>query len=67
MGETSAAKSKIGFFKGLRGEFKKITWPNSRTLFKNSITVIFVTAIIGAIVALIDFLYSSGIFYLVGK
>lgn len=66
MGEANATK-KTGFFKGLKGEFKKITWPNFSVLMKQTWTVIFVSLVIGAFIALIDFCYSSGIFYILGK
>lgn len=63
MGEANAVR-KPNFFKGLRGEFRKIIWPSVPTLMKQTWTVIFVTAIVGAIVALIDVIYGAGILFL---
>ncbi|MBN2221898.1 MAG: preprotein translocase subunit SecE [Vallitaleaceae bacterium] len=52
MGEANAKK--VGFFKGVKSEFKKIVWPNSKTLIKNTYTVIVVSLVIGGLVAAID-------------
>lgn len=59
MGEANAANKK-SFFKSFKGEFKKIIWPNSKTLTKQTFTVIVVSLILGAIVAIIDFLLRTG-------
>lgn len=56
-----AEAKKTGFFKGVRNEFKKIMWPNFKTLMKQTGTVVFVSAVIGGIVALIDFGYTQGL------
>lgn len=66
MGEASATK-KVSFFKGVKGEFKKIIWPNFSTLSKQTTTVIVVSLVIGGIVAVIDFLFNKGVFYLLNN
>lgn len=48
---------KTSFFKGLRGEFKKIIWPNLPTLMKQTWTVIFISILVGIIISLIDMGY----------
>jgi preprotein translocase subunit SecE len=63
MGETNG--SKVGFFKGVRNEFKKIVWPNSRTIVRNTYVVVLTTAIIGAVIALIDTGFQFVIFDLI--
>ena len=63
MGEASTTK-KVGFFKGVKSEFKKIIWPNFSTLTKQTSTVIVVSLIVGGIIAVIDFLFNKGVFYL---
>ena len=65
MAEAKPVRKK-NFFKSLRGEFKKIIWPNSSTLIKQIITVIVVTGIVGGIVFLIDLLYQNGVLLLLG-
>lgn len=66
MGEASATK-KVGFFKGVKGEFNKIIWPNFNTLTKQTTTVIVVSLVIGGIIAVIDFLFNKGVFYLLNN
>ena len=63
MGEAITTK-KVGFFKGVKSEFKKIIWPNFSTLTKQTSTVIVVSLIVGGIIAVIDFLFNKGVFYL---
>ncbi len=65
MGENTAKQP--SFFKSLKKEFKKILWPDGRTLIKQTFTVITISLIVGAIVALIDFLYSTGFSLLLGN
>ncbi|WP_250277502.1 preprotein translocase subunit SecE [[Clostridium] colinum] len=50
-------KKKGGFFSESKAEFKKITWPNRKVLAKQTITVIFISLIVGAII----FCYDLGI------
>jgi preprotein translocase subunit SecE len=66
MGEASATK-KVGFFKGVKGEFRKIIWPNFSTLSKQTTTVIVVSLVIGGIIAGIDLVFNKGIFYLINN
>jgi len=63
MGEANAKK--VGFFKGVRSEFKKVIWPNRKTVAKNTYVVILVTLIIGVTIALIDTGFQFVIFDLI--
>ncbi len=45
---------KTGFFKAMKGEFSKIVWPSRETTIKSVVTVLGVTAILGAILAGLD-------------
>jgi preprotein translocase subunit SecE len=63
MGEASATK--VGFFKGVRTEFKKIIWPNQKAIVKNTYVVILVTLILGSVIALIDAGFQFVIFDLI--
>ncbi len=58
MGDANTTK-KVGFFKGLRNEFKKIVWPSFPILMKQTFTVIVVSLIIGGCVAGIDKLFGA--------
>ncbi len=45
---------KAGFFKQLSAEFKKIIWTDKKTLTKQTIAVVVITAIICALITLVD-------------
>ena len=66
MGETTANTTqekapKKSWFKGLKSEFKKITWPDKETLVKESAAVIVITIILGIVIALVDMAVNSGV------
>ena len=61
----SEKKQKTGFFKGVRGEFEKITWPSRSQLVKETVAVSIVTLILGAIIKLVDMILQTGIAILV--
>ena len=44
-----------GVYQTYRAEFRKIVWPSRETLFKHTVTVIVVSLIFGAYIALNDF------------
>lgn len=50
-------KKKTGFFRGIRNEFKKITWPTKNEVFKSTLVV--VAALIGMsiLVKLLDTIF----------
>lgn len=54
--------NKVGFFKGIRGEFNKIVWPGKATLTKSVTTVLVVVAILGLIVSGLDTLFHYLVF-----
>lgn len=45
----------VGFFKGVWGEVKKVTWPSRKDLFKTTFAVIVFIVIFTVIVGLIDY------------
>ena len=55
---------KVKFFDGVKAEFKKIIWPDKDTLLKQSVAVVIVSIIMGAIIALIDIVAQYGINFL---
>ena len=59
------AKKEKSFFKGLQTEFKKIIWPDKKTLAKQTVAVVSVTVILGAIISVVDALLTFGIDFLV--
>ena len=55
MSEKAEKKARIpGFFKGVKAEFKKITWPDKTSLFKQSVAVICVSLVVGVLITLMD-------------
>ena len=55
------AKKKKSFFKGFKAEFKRIIWPEKDTVIKETTAVVIVTVILGAIIALLDFVIKLGL------
>lgn len=45
---------KPSFFKGVQREFKKITWPDARTVGRQALAVVVIAAITGIIIAFLD-------------
>ena len=66
MSETTVEKpKKKSWFKGLKAEFKKIIWPDKKTLGKQIVAVIVCSLILGGIIAIIDALIQFGLELLV--
>ena len=55
---------KIKFFDGVKSEFKKIVWPDKNTLLKQSVAVVIVSIVLGAIIAVVDMIVQYGINFL---
>lgn len=58
---TKGAKKKGGRFQALRAEFKRVIWPDKETIIKETTAVVVVTVILGAIIALLDFIIKTGL------
>jgi preprotein translocase subunit SecE len=56
---------KKSWFKGLKAEFKKIIWPDKKTLSKQTAAVVTVSVALGVIITIIDFIVQNGIDLLV--
>lgn len=52
----SDKKKQPNFFAEHKAEFKKITWPSKKVLVKQTITVIFISIIVGVIIYGYDFI-----------
>ena len=62
MSENAAKKTKKpSFFKGVKAEFKKITWPDKTSLLKQTIAVISVSVVVGVVIAIMDFFIQYGV------
>ena len=56
---------KQSWFKGLNKEFKKIIWPDKMTVAKQTAAVVSVSVVVGAIIAIVDFIAQYGVDLLV--
>ena len=56
---------KKSWFKNLKAEFKKIIWPDKKTIAKETAAVVIVTIILGLVISLLDFIITHGVNLLV--
>lgn len=63
----NAGAPKKSWFKGLKAEFKKIIWPDKKTIIRETIAVIVVTVILGLIIAVLDYVIGFGVSKLIMK
>lgn len=61
----SKSKPKRSFWQGVKTEFKKITWPDKESLLKQSLVVVCISLILGALIAVLDFMFQNGIDFLI--
>ncbi|MCD8131820.1 MAG: preprotein translocase subunit SecE [Lachnospiraceae bacterium] len=59
-------KPKNSFFKGVKAELKKITWPDRNTIVKQSAAVISISVVVGVIIAVLDMIIQYGISFIIG-
>uniref|UniRef100_UPI00405673AD preprotein translocase subunit SecE n=1 Tax=Acetatifactor sp. TaxID=1872090 RepID=UPI00405673AD len=60
MGDSAEKQSRFSF-KGVKAEFKKISWPDRQSTLKQSIAVVVISVVVGVIIAIIDFIVKYGI------
>ncbi|WP_072524199.1 preprotein translocase subunit SecE [Clostridium sp. Marseille-P3244] len=60
-----AKTQKTSWFKGLQAEFKKVIWPDRKTLIRQTTAVVSVSVVLGAVIAVIDAILRYGIDFLV--
>ena len=67
MGETTNKEKaqKQSWFTGLKAEFKKIIWPDQKTLGRQTVAVIVTSVVVGLIIALLDSVIQYGVSLLV--
>lgn len=54
-------KKAVKFFDGVKAEFKKISWPDKDSLLKQSVAVVAISLVVGAIIAVLDFGLQYGV------
>ncbi len=52
---------KPSFWKGVKAEFKKISWPDKTKIFKQSVAVICISLVLGFIITLLDTILQYGV------
>ena len=58
MGESAKSQKTsklVKFWNGVKAEFKKITWPDKDDLLKQSVAVVIISVVVGAIITVLDF------------
>ena len=53
------------WWKGLKTEFRKITWPDRDTLTRETVTVTVTAIVLGVIIATLDMILQYGINFLI--
>ena len=61
----SEKTQKKSWFKGVKAEFKKIIWPDRMTVAKQTIAVVATSVVLGAVIAIVDFIAQYGVDLLV--
>ena len=64
MGDSSEKQARPSFFKGLKAEFKKISWPDRQSTLKQSIAVVVISVVLGMIIAILDYVVKYGVNFL---
>ena len=54
MSENTVEKSRGSFFRNLKIEFKKIIWPDKKSVVRQTVLILIVTIILGVIIKLLD-------------
>lgn len=64
MGDSAEKKAKSSFFKGVKAEFKKISWPDREDTLKQSVAVVAISVVVGLIIAVLDIVIQYGVNFL---
>lgn len=56
-----ATAKKVSWWQGIKSEFKKIVWPDKRSLVRETIAVFVITILLAIIIMLIDYVVKIGI------
>ncbi len=62
--EKKEKAKKPSFFKGVKAEFKKTSWPDRESVIKQSVAVICISVVLGAVIAVLDFIMQYGVGFL---
>ena len=62
--ENTEKAQQPSFFKGVKSEMKKITWPDKQSLLRQSDAVVCISVVVGAIITVLDFFIQYGVKFL---
>jgi preprotein translocase subunit SecE len=57
---------KTSWFAGLKAEFRKIIWPDQKSLVRQTVAVVAVSVVLGLIIAILDWIIQYGVNFLIG-
>ena len=61
MGDSAEKQARPSFFKGVKSEFKKISWPDKQSTLKQSIAVVVISVVVGVLIAVLDYVIQYGV------
>ncbi len=64
MGDSAEKQARPSRFKGLKSEFKKISWPDKQSTLKQSIAVVIISIVVGVLIAVLDYMIQYGVNFL---
>ena len=64
MGDSAEKTKKPSFFKGVKAEFKKIIWPDKKSMFRQAVAVVSISVVVGVIIAIVDLIAQYGVNFL---
>ena len=63
--QTKPAQSGItSFFRGVKAEFEKISWPDRQSTLKQSVAVVIISLVVGVLIAVLDYFFQYGVNFL---
>lgn len=63
--EGAGKKTVSDWINGLKAEFRKIIWPDQKSLVKQTGAVVAVSIVLGIMIAILDFIFQHGVDILV--
>ncbi|MBE5884317.1 MAG: preprotein translocase subunit SecE [Lachnospiraceae bacterium] len=61
MGDSAEKQARPSFFKGVKSEFKKVSWPDKKSTLKQSIAVVIISVVVGVLIAVLDYFIQHGV------
>ena len=61
MGDSAEKQKRVGFWDGVKAEFKKIVWPDRKSTLKQSVAVVAISGVVGVIIAILDYFIKYGV------